>query len=139
MERSMSVRRPNSMCTGCCSDLSGTGFSLSASEFLQVQTKIRQAEACPTLHPLVIRTTASLGRHPGDDFVGVGDVARFAMHAVRPVDLQARLAFFLHHFVDRGGAKILAGISIFCHALSGAHVQMGDDKMAGLILFVPRA
>ena len=133
------------MCTGFCSDLSRQALlpvcfsQLFASAARSTIDKPDRQEACATLHPLVIRAAASLRRHPGDDFVGVGDVAGLAMHAVGRVDLQARLAFFLHHFIDGGGAKILAGISVLGDALRRAHVQIGDDEVAGLVLFVPRA
>src|ERR1700680_1175248 len=71
--------------------------------FVSSTRKSDRLEACPTcrrLHSFVVRAAASLRRDPGDDFVGVGDVAGLAMHAVRRVDLQPRLAFFLHHFID---------------------------------------
>jgi hypothetical protein len=42
------------------------------------------------LHAIVLRSPAVLGRHPGDHLVGIHDVARLAVDAVRCIDLQAR-------------------------------------------------
>jgi len=58
------------------------------------------------------------------------------VHAVGGVDLKFESIFFLHRFVDRGGAKILARIAILDGAAGGADVEIVDDQVAGLIFFV---
>lgn len=39
------------------------------------------------LHPIIIWTSATLGRNPGDDLVGVHDVASLAVDTVGEVHL----------------------------------------------------
>ena len=53
------------------------------------------------------------------------------MHAVRGVDLQAWLSFFLHHFIDGGGTKILAGISVLGDAFRRALRPLGRVRPDG--------
>src|SRR5215471_12203705 len=93
-----------------------------------------------SLHSFVIGPTAALGNNPVDNLVRVGDVASLTVHAIRGADFQfGRAAGFLDHFVDRRGAKILAGVSVLDHAFRGADVGVGNAQVAGLILFVARA
>ena len=97
--------------------------------------------ACPTqsLHAFVVGTATALGDDPVDNLVGIGDVAGLAVHAIRSVDFQLRWAAgFFHHFIDRGGTKILAGIAVFDDAFRGTSVGVGNAQMAGLILLVAR-
>ena len=61
------------------------------------------------------------------------------MDAVGCVNLQSGLAFFRHHFVDRCGTKVLAGIGVLAHAAITANIRIEDDEMAGLIFFMARA
>src|ERR1700691_3251699 len=64
------------------------------------------------LHPVVVRAAAAFWRNPGDDLVGVGDVTGLAVDAVRRVQAEALavgLSGIVHHFIDVGGAEILAG------------------------------
>ena len=74
-----------------------------------------------------------------DDLVGIGDIAGLAVDAVRGIDLQFRRALFRHHFVDRRGTKILAGIAEFAHAAVAANVRVEDDQVARLVFVVARA
>ena len=91
-------------------------------------------------HAFVVGTAATFWHDPVDNLVGIGDVARLAVHAIRSVDFQLRRAAgFLHHFIDRGGTKILARIAVFDRAFRGADVGVGDAQMAGLIFFMTRA
>jgi hypothetical protein len=39
----------------------------------------------PPLHAVVIWTAATLWGNPGDDLIGIGNVARLAMHAIRRI------------------------------------------------------
>src|SRR5262245_50075095 len=58
------------------------------------------------LHAIVLRTSAVLGRHPGDHLVRIHDVARLAVNAVGRVDLQARRAVGLvRDFIDVRGTE----------------------------------
>src|SRR5207253_4460940 len=41
--------------------------------------------------PLVVGSATAFGRGPGDDLVGIGDVAGLAVNAVRGVDLELEL------------------------------------------------
>ncbi len=66
------------------------------------------------LHAIVIRPAATLGRHPGDDLVWVGDVAGLAMHTVCSIQADALaigLGGILDHFIDVGRTEILAGVA----------------------------
>ena len=38
--------------------------------------------ASESLHPFVVRPAAAFGRHPINDLVGIGDVARLAVDAI---------------------------------------------------------
>ena len=61
------------------------------------------------------------------------------MNAIRGVDFQFRRALLRHHFVDRGGTEILAGIAVLANAAVAANIRIENDEMARLILFVARA
>jgi len=64
-------------------------------------------------HAVVVRPPAAFGRDPGDDLVGVGDVAGFAVDAVGGIEADAfavGLSGGVEHFVDVGGTEILAGL-----------------------------
>ena len=61
-------------------------------------------------------TAAAFRRHPINDLIGIHDVTRFAMYAVRSVDLELLAvgsAGRINDLIDIGGAKACAGISIF--------------------------
>src|SRR6267154_3431548 len=90
-------------------------------------------------HPVVIRSAPTFRRHPGDDLVRVGNVAGFAMDAVRRIQADAlavRLGRVIHHFVYVRGTEILAGTAILLHAALVANVRIVNDEMRRLILFV---
>ena len=91
------------------------------------------------LHAFVIWTAAAFGDDPGNDLIGIGDIARLAVNAIRKIDFQFLAGAVFDHFVDGGGAKILAGIAVFFDALCCANVQVSDVEMAGLIFLVARA
>ena len=61
------------------------------------------------------------------------------MDAIGSVDFQLYAVFFLGHFVDGGGAEILARVAVLDHAFCGADVEVADNQVAGLIFFVARA
>ena len=90
-------------------------------------------------HAFVIWATATFGWNPSNDLVRVGDVAGFAVNAIRGVDLQFRRALFHHHLVDRCGTKILARISKFADAPIATDIRLEHDQVAWLVLVVPRA
>ena len=80
------------------------------------------------LHPFVVRTAASFRTNPGDDLIRIGNVARLAMDAVRRIQLEvlARAARIVFHFIDVGRAKELAGVAIFLGATVVADVEVRD-------------
>ena len=91
------------------------------------------------LHAFVIRPAPALRRHPINDLVRVGDIARLAVHAVRKIDLQPPPAFLLHHLVNSRRTKILARATVFENAAIDADVCIQNMQMAWLIFLVPRA
>src|ERR1700683_828595 len=91
------------------------------------------------LHSFVVGAAATLWRDPVDDLGGVGDIAGFAVDAVCGADLQFWPVFIGHHFVYRGGTKILAGVSVFADAAVAANIRLENDEVAGLIFVVARS
>ena len=97
------------------------------------------------LHTVVIRAAATLRGYPSDDLVGVGDVAGLAVDAVREVDLQAlrlrrfRLNHLPNHLIDCGWAEVLAWVPELCSAAGVADIEVGNDQMSRLIVFVTSA
>src|SRR5215467_10787625 len=92
-------------------------------------------------HAVVIRAAAALGRDPGDDLVGVHDVAGLAVHAVGRVQMDAFApgrvgACGFLHLIDVGRAEILAGIAELGHATGVADVGIGDDQVRRLVFLV---
>src|SRR6185437_11441580 len=61
------------------------------------------------LHRLVIRSSTTLRRDPGDVPVRILDVAGFAMDTVLGVDLEARTSRLFHPFIDTGRAIAVRG------------------------------
>ena len=61
------------------------------------------------------------------------------MDAVCGADLQLWPVFIGHHFVYRGGTKILARVSVFPDAAVAADIRLKNDEMAGLIFVVARS
>src|SRR5260370_8343358 len=58
------------------------------------------------LHALVVGAAAAFGDDPVNDLVGIGDVARLAVHAIRGVDFQLPVpGSFLGHFVPPSPTK----------------------------------
>src|ERR1022692_3213021 len=95
--------------------------------------------ACRYLHSVIIWTAAAFRWHPGDDLVWVGDVAGFAVDAIGRVQADALavgLGRIVDHFVDIGGAEILAGTAEFLHAARVANTRVVDNQVRGLVFFV---
>src|SRR4029077_16363189 len=85
---------------------------------------------------------AAFGRDPGDDLVWVGNVAGFAMNAVRWIQadaLAAGLWGVLDHLIDASRTKILARVAEFFHAAAIADVGVVNHKMRRLVFFMFRA
>src|SRR5947209_1299779 len=94
----------------------------------EILPRIRQIDATrarvpaphkPFLHAVVIRAAAAFRRDPGDDLVGIGDVAGFAVDTVGGIQADAfavGLSGVVKHFVDVGGTKILAWAAVFFYA-----------------------
>ena len=83
------------------------------------------------LHPIVIGPAAALRRNPGDDLVGIGDIAGFAVDAVGRIEFEAfALASgqFLH-LIDRRGTKVLARVSKLLRATDVADIKVGNLQM----------
>ena len=85
-----------------------------------------------------MRAAATFGRNPGDDLVGIGDVASLAVDAVGGVDLQvcAGTIGVGFHFVNCRGAEILAGVAVFNRAAMVADIEVGNLQVAGLIFLM---
>ena len=65
------------------------------------------------LHSVVLRAAAGFRRHPGDDLVGVHDVARLAVYAVGGVDLQPLATGPVgHDLVDLRGTEPDARVAV---------------------------
>src|ERR1700733_14246798 len=89
------------------------------------------------LEILVIRPGTTLGRGPGDDAVGVLDVAGFAMHAVGGIDAQHLAArTVVYHLVDARRTEALAGVAELPRAARGADRGVGHLQMRRLRLLV---
>ena len=58
------------------------------------------------------------------------------MDAVRRINFQGRRTLLHHHFVNRRGTKILAGVPEFAHAAVAANTRVQNDQVVGLILVV---
>src|ERR1035437_10699423 len=93
-------------------------------------------------HAFVIRTAAALGRHPGDDLVGVHDVAGLAVYAVRSVQMDLQSAGRVRgfdHIVNVGRAKVLAGVAVLFDAALITDVGVVDHQVSRLVFFMLRA
>src|SRR5688572_27667461 len=91
------------------------------------------------LHAIVLRTTATLRRYPGDDGVRIHDVARLAMDAIRRVDLKTGCAVGVAgDLVDIRRAEPRARVPVFGSADGAAHLGM-HQQVRRLILFVRSA
>src|SRR4029077_19894296 len=89
------------------------------------------------LQRLVVRSRAALGRRPGDDPVGILDIAGLAVHAVRRIDLQpASAAPVIHHFVNARRTEALAGVAILPGAALGADAGVRHLQVYRLALLV---
>ena len=89
----------------------------------------------------IVRSTSAFGRNPGDDLVGVHDVTGLAVNAVGGVERQllALPVAAVHHLVDIGRTKSLAGVAEFFGAAGMTDIEVADKEMGRLILFVLRA
>src|SRR6266849_901586 len=92
--------------------------------------------------PVIIGPAPTLGRNPGDDLVGVLNVAGLAVDAVGGIQADA-LAIgrsrVVQQFVDICRTEILARAPKLFHATLIADVRIMDDQMRRLILFMLRA
>ncbi len=103
-----------------------------ATNRLQVMTVV-----CTTSQVLVIGTGAAFRRRPGDDLVGILDVAGLAVHAIRGINLQTAAPGLVgHHFVHARGAEVLAGIAVLLRAAGGADRGIGDFQVDRLRFIV---
>src|SRR4051812_32917631 len=82
------------------------------------------------LHPVIVRSAATLGRHPGDDLIWIHDVARLAMHAVRWIEmdpLSIRRISGVDHFIYVRGAEVLTWTTVLLHAALIANIRVVND------------
>jgi hypothetical protein len=80
---------------------------------------------------LALALASAFGRNPGDDLVGVHDVAGLAVNAVGGVQHQL-LAFAVvavHHFVDVGRTKTLAGVAEFFGTAAVTNIEVGNNQV----------
>jgi hypothetical protein len=94
-----------------------------------------------SLHILVNRSPTPFGRYPLNDLIGIGDVARFAVNAIREIYSQSSRPsrFRLNHLVNLSRTEMLARVPKLLLALRVAnvgHVFRKDDQMARLVFFV---
>src|SRR5882724_13492803 len=92
-------------------------------------------------HPVIIGPAPAFRWNPGDDLVGVLNVAGLAVDAVGGVQADAlavRRARVVQHFVHIRRAEILAWAPELFHAALIADVRIVDYQMRRLILFVLR-
>ena len=80
------------------------------------------------LEPVVVRSAATFGRNPGDDLIGIGNIASLAVDAIRGVDFQvrARAIRIVLHFINRGRTKMLAGVAVLSRATMIANIEVGN-------------
>ena len=91
------------------------------------------------LHIWIIRPIAALRRCPVDVLARVFDIAGLAVNAVFVVNeklLLPGVVGIVDHFVDRGGAELLARVAVVGGALIRADVRVCDLQVLGLIRFV---
>src|SRR5271169_1262541 len=91
------------------------------------------------LHTFVVGSATTLRRHPGDDLVGIHDVAGLAVHAVGSIEmnLQATRGISrLFHFIHTCGAEILAGVAVLLHATLVADGRVVDNQVRGLVFLM---
>ena len=90
-------------------------------------------------HAVVVRTAATFGRDPGDDLVGIRDVAGLAVDAIRWIQADAfavGLRAVVHHLVNIRRTEILARVAEFFHAARVADIGVVNDQVRGLVFFV---
>src|SRR6266404_5435121 len=93
-------------------------------------------------HPVVIWSAPTLRRNPGDDLVGILNVAGLAVNAVSGIQTDAFAVWrcgVIQHLIDVRGTEILAGAAKLFYATLIADVRVIDNQMRRLILFVLRA
>src|ERR1700722_2015533 len=93
----------------------------------------------PSLHTVVIRPSAAFRGYPRYDLVWIGDVAGFAVDAIRWVQADAfavGLARVVDHFVDVRRTEILARAAEFFHTPRVADVRVVDYQMRRLVFFM---
>src|ERR1700758_3565173 len=89
------------------------------------------------LQRLVVRPGAALRCRPGDDLVGILDVARLAVHAAGGIALQPPApAAVVDHLVDAGRAEALARIAELVRAAARADGGVGYLEVHRLALVV---
>jgi hypothetical protein len=90
-----------------------------------------------TLHPGVVRTTATLWGHPHDILRGVFDVAGFAVYAILSVDLQPFPTRFVRHkLIHTRGAVAAFGTAIGCQVERNRDVVIAQCEVGRLVFFV---
>src|SRR6266436_5227562 len=110
-----------------------------AKPFWLAQSCRAGAQHAAPLHAFVVGAAATFGDDPINNLVGIGNITRLAMHAIRGVDLQLQAAIrLLGHLVHRSRTKILAGIPVFLDALCCTNIRVRHAKMARLIFLMPR-
>src|SRR5882762_6692515 len=90
-------------------------------------------------HAFVVGPSAAFRNDPLYDLVGIGDVASLAVHAIGEIYFQLVAAGLLGDFIDRRGAKILAGIAVLHNALRNADVGVEYVQVARLVVVMTRA
>ena len=86
------------------------------------------------LQLLILRTATALGRNPGDDLVGIHDVAGLAVEAVREVE-EGNFATAVGRrlrLVDAGRAEMETGVPVLLGAARDTGLRIDDQQVCRL-------
>src|SRR5438094_4960943 len=130
----------------CVSPAGRIAATFSSKSVARNRSKSGRSETCPHTrtrsHPIVVRPAATFRWHPGDDLIGILNIAGFAVHAVRWIQadaLSVGLRGVTNHFIDVRWTEVLARAAELFDAALIANVSVLDDQMRGLIFFMLRA
>src|ERR1051326_4391660 len=131
-ENTRPLRRSGRTAAGCASvkGIDVIVTRLTASRFSPQPTKGQGTPVSTGFcwsHAVIVRTATAFGWDPGDDFVGIHDVAGLAMDAVRRVQMNllaiGNVGRF-HHLVNIRRAEVLAWIAVLGNAPRVADVRV---------------
>src|SRR5437870_7403857 len=129
----------------CVSPAGRIAATFSSKSVARNRSKSGRSETCPHTrtrsHPIVIRPAATFRWHPGDDLIGILNIAGFAVHAVRWIQadaLSVGLRGVINHFINIRWTEVLARAAELFDAALIANVSVLNDQVCRLIFFVLR-